>query len=56
VWLAWGSREDIATRRLLIPGDRRLFQDLVAALGIDLVRRKVLGLPPLPDYIRRQAI
>lgn len=56
VWLAWGSADDMSAVKLHIPGSREVFQRLVAALGIDLLRRRVLGLPALPNYIRRQSI
>jgi nicotinamide-nucleotide amidase len=56
VWIAWGSRDDVATVRLQIPAERGVFQQLVAALGLDLLRRRVLELAPVPDYIRRQSV
>lgn len=56
VWLAWGTREQVATRRLVIPMSREVFQTIVAAAGLDLMRRQLLGLPPLPDYISRRAV
>lgn len=56
VWLAWGSREDLRTRRVVIPGSREFFQTLVAAAGLDLVRRFLLGLPAEPHYFARQSM
>ena len=55
VWIAWGTAEDIRTHRAVVSGSRALFQNLVAAAGIDLMRRHLLGLSPLPHYFTRQA-
>ncbi len=56
VWMAWGSAQRQHTRRLVIPGTRAVFQSLVAALAIDLLRRFVLELPAEPHYVQRQSI
>ena len=56
VWLAWGSADDLHTWHTVLPTDRRMFQQLVAAAGLDLVRRQLLGLPRLPHYFSRRAI
>ena len=56
VWLAWGSADDLHTWHTVLPTDRRMFQQLVAAAGLDLVRRQLLGLPQLPHYFSRRAI
>lgn len=55
VWLAWGTEDDLRTHRAVVSGSRSLFQNVVAAAGLDLVRRQLLDLPPLPHYFRRQA-
>jgi nicotinamide-nucleotide amidase len=55
VWIAWGTREDLRTHCARIPGSRFLFQGLVAAVALDLIRRHLLGLPALPHYFTRQA-
>jgi len=55
VWLAWGTREDLRAHCAHIPGSRALFQQLVAAVALDLIRRHLLGLPALPHYFTRQA-
>jgi nicotinamide-nucleotide amidase len=55
VWLAWGTREDLRAHCAQIPGSRTLFQQLVAAVALDLIRRHLLGLPALPHYFTRQA-
>ena len=43
VWLAWGSREKLQTRCLCWPVERSLFQTLIAAAGLDMIRRSLLG-------------
>ena len=53
VWLAWGTTAHHRAIRLRVPGDRERFQVLVAAIGLDIVRRQLLELPPLPHYIQR---
>jgi len=53
VWLAWGTKIKNDAIRLQIPGSRERFQILVAAIGLDLMRRQVLNLPPIPHYIKR---
>ena len=55
VWLAWGTEDDLRTHRAVVSGSRSLFQNVVAAAGLDLVRRQLLDLPPLPHYFTRQA-
>lgn len=55
VWIAWGTEDDIRTHRAVVSGSRALFQNIVAAAGIDLVRRHLLGLSPMPHYFTRQA-
>ena len=50
VWLAWGSRESLHTRCLCWPVERTLFQTMVAAAGLDMVRRTLLGLASEPRY------
>ena len=53
VWLAWGTKDNNDAIRLQIPGSRERFQILVAAIGLDLMRRQLLELPPIPHYIKR---
>jgi nicotinamide-nucleotide amidase len=50
VWLAWGDRDRVDTLCVHWPVQRSLFQTMVAALALDLLRRRLLGLPPLPRY------
>ena len=53
VWLAWGTKDKSDAIRLQIPGSRERFQILVAAIGLDLMRRQLLELPAIPHYIKR---
>jgi nicotinamide-nucleotide amidase len=56
VWLAWGTADQMHTWHTVLPTDRLMFQQLIAAAGLDLVRRQLLGLPRLPHYFTRRAI
>ena len=53
VWVAWGTKAHHRAIRLQVPGSRERFQILVAAIGLDIMRRQVLELPPIPHYIQR---
>jgi nicotinamide-nucleotide amidase len=55
VWIAWGTQEDLRTHTTVVSGSRGLFQNIIAAACLDLMRRHLLGLPPLPHYFIRQA-
>lgn len=55
VWIAWGTAEDTRCRRICVTGSRKLFQALVSAACLDLVRRQLLDLPPEAHYFQRQA-
>ncbi|MEE4190354.1 MAG: CinA family nicotinamide mononucleotide deamidase-related protein [Halieaceae bacterium] len=56
VWLAWGREGDVRTRGLCWPVERTLFQTMIAAAALDMVRRMLLGLDSEPRYFsqRRQ--
>ena len=54
VWIAWGTESDLRTHQARLLGTRQTCQILTAAMGIDLMRRHLLGLPPLPNYFTRQ--
>ena len=53
LWMAWGTKGHHRAIRLQVPGSRERFQILVAAIGLDIMRRQVLELPPIPHYIQR---
>ena len=54
VWLAWGSAGNLQTSCLLWPVERGLFQTMIAATGLDLVRRRLLGIASEPRYVSQR--
>lgn len=50
VWMAWGSSDNISARYFMLPMRRAMFQQMAAAIAMDLVRREVLGLATDVDY------
>lgn len=54
VWLAWGSADQLQTACLLWPVERGLFQTMVAATGLDLVRRQLLGIASESRYVSQR--
>jgi PncC family amidohydrolase len=54
VWIAWGSPEALKTCRLRWPVERTLFQTMVAAAGLDMIRRTLLGLDSEPRYFSQR--
>jgi nicotinamide-nucleotide amidase len=56
VWLAWGSREEVETVRLLWPVERVLFQTMVAAAALDALRRRLLGIPGQSFYLQQRRV
>lgn len=50
VWVCWGSRQGLQARRLQISGDRKQFQHKTACIGLDFLRRELLGLNNIPKY------
>ncbi|MFT4519368.1 MAG: nicotinamide-nucleotide amidase [Halioglobus sp.] len=55
VWLAWGSADNIRTRCLHWPVERSLFQTMIAAAGLDMIRRALLGLEEEPLYFKQRS-
>ncbi|MEM0954092.1 MAG: CinA family nicotinamide mononucleotide deamidase-related protein [Pseudomonadota bacterium] len=55
VWLAWGCEADMRTRELLWPVERTLFQTMIAAAGLDMLRRMLLGLDSEPRYFKQRS-
>lgn len=51
VWLAWGDRQSIETLHLCWPVERTLFQTMVAAAAMDLLRRRLAGIETHARYI-----
>jgi len=56
VWIAWGEKGDIKSRQLYFPFTRTLFQTMVAATGLDLIRRLVLGIEQVPRYLDERVL
>ncbi len=54
VWLAWGSATALKSCRLRWPVERTLFQTMVAAAGLDMIRRTLLGLDSEPRYFSQR--
>jgi len=54
VWLAWGNRDEIRTRCLCWPVERSLFQTMVAAGALDVIRRMLLGIDEEPRYFAQR--
>jgi nicotinamide-nucleotide amidase len=56
VWLAWGNRDTIRTRNLCWPVERTLFQTMIAAAGLDMLRRMLLGIDEEPAYFSQRGV
>lgn len=56
VWLAWGSRDNLRTRGLCWPVERTLFQTMIAAGGLDVMRRTLLGIDEEPRYFGQRRL
>lgn len=56
VWLAWGSRDRLRTRGLCWPVERTLFQTMIAAGGLDMMRRTLLGIDEEPRYFTQRRV
>lgn len=53
VWMAWGSRDNMHSQRLVFPFERAAFQQWVSALALDLLRRHVAGVSEIPQLMQR---
>lgn len=56
VWVAWGCETQISAQCLYFPGPRIYFQKLVAAVGLDLIRRQLLGVEEAPLYFKQRKL
>lgn len=54
VWIAWGRQGKLRAREFNYPVNRAMFQTIVSALALDLVRREILELPEEPAYFQRR--
>ena len=52
VWIAWGTKETLQAKYHYIPLARRQFQQVVAARGLDLIRRMLINSKERPNYER----
>jgi nicotinamide-nucleotide amidase len=52
VWIAWGQRGHIQTQKMRYRMGRKMFQALVTATALDLVRRSLAGITNEPRYFR----
>ena len=50
VWLAWGCESKMHSRQFYFPGNRVFFQQIVAALALDLIRRELIASDQQPVY------
>lgn len=55
VWIAWGSRHQLHSRKLLFNASRQQFQQMVTATALDLMRRMLLGIDNAPNYFTSRA-
>lgn len=53
VWVAIGNTENYTTYGLCLPLERSQFQQRISQVIFDLIRRRLLGLEPWPEYLRR---
>jgi nicotinamide-nucleotide amidase len=56
VWICWGRRGNLHARQLYFPVTRKLFQTMVAATALDLLRREILGIEEEPRYFRERSL
>ena len=56
VWVAWGGAESINTHLFHYPVSRKMFQTMVSALALDLLRRYLLGSTDMPNYFQRKRL
>ena len=54
VWLAWGRAGAIRTCCLCWPVERTLFQTMIAAAGLDMIRRTLLNIDQEPRYFSQR--
>ena len=52
VWLAWGSADNLKNQQLFYPVPRAYFQEYVASVALDLIRRELLGITECPRYFK----
>jgi nicotinamide-nucleotide amidase len=56
VWLSWGEQTSLQSVCLNIPAPRIYFQNYVAAIGLDLIRRLLINSAEIPNYVIERTI
>ena len=56
VWLSWGEQASLNSVCLNIPAPRVYFQNYVAAIALDLIRRLLINSDEVPYYITEKAV
>ena len=51
VWISWGTKKELKTACLLLPGTRGFFQQYTTAICLDLIRRMLIKSDEIPKYI-----
>ncbi len=52
VWIAWGDKKTLQAKYYCLPIARQQFQQVVAALSLDLIRRSLINSQESPHYDR----
>ncbi len=52
VWIAWGQQESMKAHQFYYPSSREKFQEYVACVALDLMRRDVMDIKEAPNYIK----
>jgi nicotinamide-nucleotide amidase len=55
VWIAWGSVDQLQAQLLQVRFPRQQFQQYIAYVSLDLIRRLILGITATPPYFRRKS-
>jgi nicotinamide-nucleotide amidase len=54
VWIAWGTANAIKAQCMQVRFTRTDFQKYVSWVGLDLIRRELLGITGKPPYFRER--
>ncbi|WP_101760400.1 CinA family nicotinamide mononucleotide deamidase-related protein [Oceanicoccus sp. KOV_DT_Chl] len=54
VWMAWGAKGNLQSRRLQFNASRQWFQQIVTATTLDLIRRELSGIETTPRYFQKK--
>ncbi|MFT6154696.1 MAG: nicotinamide-nucleotide amidase [Bermanella sp.] len=53
-WIAWGANNALKTKKLFFPGSREYFQQYIAMVALDLIRRELLAIEEQPLYFSKR--